>query len=595
MINKLKTRFRDLPLYQKLVLVFSIIFLFSMVLVVLTSSVVTRNLSHGSLERHSDQLLHELERNLDYILLDTENISRFVIYDDRIQRLLKTEQKSDEYVEAYISTRETLVNAMSFKNYIEAISVYGFDGQEIVAGYAPSFATDYENIARQPWFQMVLDKKGMYVWVHSDFGSGDQNERYWVAMARVVNDKQTIEPCGVMVILLNGEHLDNILSQAVGQDDIFFCITEDNERLVAPRAMADQSLTKSLLANSPLPKHMLFKEADYLITSRKMEHLGWTLVHAVPYARLWTDQSISVLIILLMTVLSMLLALFAYANFARSITQPIRNIIGAMEKAKKEDFKAWVQVGRRDEVGHLANAYNNLLEHIDVLVNDVLRERLHSQQAELENLQAQINPHFLYNTLDCINWKAMMNHEDEISEMITALSNMFRFSLSGNSKFVSLKEELNNVQDYLFIQKMRFENSLQTIVDIQPECMQIKVLKYILQPIVENSILHGVGKHGGKGLVCITAEMRKNCVEVNISDNGPGVDVDYITALLDNTPKPNDTKLHRHGIYNVNKRMKLNYGEEYGLKYSIREGGGTNVQITIPTEEDCDADSLYCG
>lgn len=575
------TRFRNAPLRKKMLGVFSGIFLLAIFLIVTTSTVIAWKLSEDNANHHSSVMLRELQGDFEYIMQDVENISRFTIYEDRVQKYLQSPDIPTERNAAMLAVKDTLVNVIVNKNYIESVSIYFYDGTGMTVGSSPAAMTVYQNVQGQEWFDSVMEGKGMYVWGNSEFSQGKPR----ITCARIINDKELIEPLGILVIYLNPDYMDQLISENGSEEDHFFCLDMNRKQLIMP-SDGDAELAEAVLGS--IPADGLLTETSikdgYLISTTYMEKMDWVLVNAVTVGFYRRTQMINLGIIFLVTILCLVLSFITYTRFANSITRPIGGMIESMERVEKENFKTRVPVYRQDEIGKLGASYNQLIERINVLVNDVLRERLHSQQAELENLQAQINPHFLYNTLDCINWKAIINEQDEISDMVTALSSMFRFSLSGNDKLVTLREELANVKDYLLIQHKRFGDGLKFSLDVPEECMEIRILKYILQPVVENSILHGVGETGIPGEVTIAAASRGREIELRVLDNGPGVDLKAIERLLEGIQSETGKK-HRHGIYNVNQRLKLQYGETYGLQFSNRPEGGTCVQILIPREE----------
>lgn len=574
-------RFQNASLRQKLIGVFAEIFLFAMVLMVVTSTVITWNMTKNKAKSHSQVMLRELEEDFSYIMTETENVTRFTMYENQIQEYLRQAGKGEGSYSDMLAIKDTLVNVILNKDYIESLSIYLPDGSCVAAGTSPAYATIYENIEKQAWFPQVSGDKGMYQWSISEFEQGASR----MTCSRVINDKDTIQPLGLLVILLNPDYIDKLISKSGSQEDQFFLLDAKKSEIISPiEEETDFARNMFLRAlHQPLSKPSM--KDGYILTTTALEYPAWILANGVPVSYYWGEQAVNLGIILLVTIISLIFSMAAYTRFADSITIPIQRMIASMEQAEKENFKTGVEVEGKDEIGRLGEAYNSLIRRLNVLVNDVLRERLHSQQAELENLQAQINPHFLYNTLDCINWKAMINGQEEISEMITALSNMFRFSLSGNDKIVTLREELANVQDYLLIQQKRFGAKLHWQVEIPEECMQVHILKYILQPVVENSILHGVGETGEAEEVTITAAFQRGGLLLMVQDNGPGISQKDMELLLSGR-QPASGKRHRHGVYNVNQRLKLQYGEAYGLEYASPPKGGTCAKIWIPGEEE---------
>lgn len=226
-----------------------------------------------------------------------------------------------------------------------------------------------------------------------------------------------------------------------------------------------------------------------------------------------------------------------------------------------------------------------MIKRINILLNEVVQEKINTKQAQLEMLQAQINPHFLYNTLNCISWKAMANNQMEISEMIQGLSRMFRFSLGKGEQTIEMEQEIDNIRDYLMLQKKRFEEKIVYLIDVDEAVLKYRIIRFILQPLVENSILHGISKQVGIGYVGITAEEKEGILIIQVWDNGAGFDEKKVRMVLNGDTYAEEQKRHKHGIYNVNERLKMHYGLQSVLLFEHRKNGGTKVTIRIPIEK----------
>jgi two-component system sensor histidine kinase YesM len=575
-----------MPLSKKLCLVFIVIFLFSMALVAITSGIVTSKLSREKINSHASQILREIDHNLEYVLIDCENISRFIIYNDQINSMLLTPPGSADYREKSGIARDILINAILYKDYVESISVYSLTGESIIVGFSPSYMTDYETIASQPWFELVPPHEGMFLWEYSEFFNdlrGNNENR--VLLSRMINEKVSHKPIGSLVIMLKNEYINGRLAISDEFTNSAICVTDAGGRLIAPRSLPHGIPAGELLDESRQGAYMFrFENQSYLVTQYRMHHIDWMLSSITDGREAYSEQYINLRNIIIVTLITVVIAFFVYTRFTRSLIDPINAIVEGMENAEDEDFKKMIVISRGDEIGRLGKAYNGLISRINFLVNEVLRGKLQNQQAELENLQAQINPHFLYNTLECINWKALGQDQVEISEMIAALSKMFRSNLSGNTNIVTLDQELESIRTYLFLQKKRYEDNLTVEIDAPGRFLDRPVLRFILQPIVENSILHGIETHTGKSIICINVAEKEEGFVVSIIDNGPGVKIDEIAAILSGETGEGDENRQRHGIYNVNQRLKLHYGEGSGLFYSNPENGGTRVDIFIPPE-----------
>ena len=234
------------------------------------------------------------------------------------------------------------------------------------------------------------------------------------------------------------------------------------------------------------------------------------------------------------------------------------------------------------EIRELENVFKNMTRKINILIENIKDEKEKQRIAELSALSAQINPHFIYNTLDSISWILLMKNDTETYKIIYALANFFRIALHGGMEVITVEKELTHLKSYLVIQNMRFPDKFEVTYDISGEIMQLKMVKIILQPIVENSIKHGFDKMSEGGKISVKGFLTDNGdIKFVISDNGCGMDFDPLTAKL--KPKKGSSG---YGISNINRRLKLACGEGYGLKFISEKGKGTTVEILIKPQRD---------
>ena len=213
--------------------------------------------------------------------------------------------------------------------------------------------------------------------------------------------------------------------------------------------------------------------------------------------------------------------------------------------------------------------------------------RSRREKSELQALQAQINPHFLYNTLDSIIWMAESGKNEEVVQMTSALAKLLRQSISNEDEIVTVEREIEYTRNYLAIQKLRYRDQLEYIIDIDEEVLHRKIVKLVIQPLVENAIYHGIKYLDGKGMLLILGEIRDGKVVITIRDNGVGMDEETLKHILEKKPEPKEKqrkKTSHVGVYNVQNRLQLYYGKEYGLVYESMPGMGTGVSVIIPAE-----------
>ena len=268
---------------------------------------------------------------------------------------------------------------------------------------------------------------------------------------------------------------------------------------------------------------------------------------------------------------------------SKSISKPIQNLCGTIEQVAKGDFDTRADISSADEVSTLTMTFNAMIGQISELVENIKREQKHQRATELKLLQAQINPHFLYNTLDTIIWLAEDNQSKQVVSMVNSLSDFFRIVLSKGRDFIGIEEEKSHIQSYLEIQQFRYQDILEYEINIPSYLYEYAIIKLTLQPLVENALYHGIKNRRGKGKIIVKASLLKNqTILFCVSDNGIGMTLERLQQVKRSLDEENESqdKLG-FGLFNVTQRIRLNYGNEYGLTIDSEYGKGTTVTETI--------------
>lgn len=311
--------------------------------------------------------------------------------------------------------------------------------------------------------------------------------------------------------------------------------------------------------------HHQIKGEDMLVSYKNIEATGWTILSLSPVRELNGELASFQRVMYVVIGLCMLVSFTMALLLSENISAPIRKFIQSMSHAENGNFSIIIRYKRKDEFSYLFNRYNKMLQQIKTLIDKLYVTELRKKEAELKTLQAQINPHFLYNTLDSINWIAINHNVPEISHMVTSLSDFFRYSLSKGRNIIPLQDELRQVESYLQIQHFRFQDKLTYEMEeadprILQECL---VVKLSLQPLVENAIIHGIQKRRGKGTIRIRVESSEKLLCLSVFDDGVGDDPQRLNALLTDNKPGNQS----YGIRNVHMRIQQFFGEDYGIRY----------------------------
>lgn len=315
-----------------------------------------------------------------------------------------------------------------------------------------------------------------------------------------------------------------------------------------------------------------------LVSYKGIGSLGWTIVSISPIGDLNGKLTAFRRTMYIVLALCMLLAAIIAVILSNSITNPIRMFIKSMSYAQEGNYDIRIRYNRKDEFTQLFSQYNIMLRQTKELIKKLYFSENKKKEAELKALQAQINPHFLYNTLDSINWIALRHKVPEVSHMVTSLSDFFRYSLNKGKNIIVIEDELRQVESYLSIQKVRFKERLDYEIVAEPEVCRHIAVKLILQPLVENALIHGIERRPGKGFIRIQARKIADRIEIEVEDNGVGANASQLNEML--RDEGNQDK--SFGIFNVDQRVKQVFGEQFGIRYRNKAEPGLVVTVILP-------------
>ena len=280
--------------------------------------------------------------------------------------------------------------------------------------------------------------------------------------------------------------------------------------------------------------------------------------------------------------LFLLILMIINASISSRITVPIRELEKSVNALETGNLDAEVYQGGSYEIRHLGRSIGDMAKQIKVLMQDIVAEHESKRKSEFDTLQSQINPHFLYNTLDIIVWMIENEQKSEAVKVVTALARFFRISLSKGKSIITVRDELEHVRNYLMIQQMRFKNKFTYTIDAAPEVLGLASLKLMLQPLVENAIYHGMEFKDGDGIIAVTAVQKEDGLWFTIQDNGLGMTEEQVESLLTEHAHVSSKRGSGIGVKNVNERIRLYFGNEYGLSIESEPDEGTTIRIHLP-------------
>ncbi|MCR5691609.1 MAG: sensor histidine kinase [Eubacterium sp.] len=311
------------------------------------------------------------------------------------------------------------------------------------------------------------------------------------------------------------------------------------------------------------------------------ENLDSTQVYASIESRTLNIVAISVGTLALMFVFAVLMITY----IPRTITKPVRELSKVTERVAGGDLTVRSHIEHGVELKVLSESLNIMIEKISSLIERVREEQIHLREAELEILQLQINPHFLYNTLDTIVWLAEAGNDEMVVDMVEKLSDFFRATLGGGKELVTLEEESRHIDSYLQIQRVRYQDILEYEINLPEEISQVQIPKITLQPLVENALYHGIKYKRGKGKISVYGYQQEGECVLVVEDDGRGMSPEKLEEIRGRVQAQKETEKESYGLYNVNERIRLRFGKKYGLRFFSQMGEGTKVEVHLPVRD----------
>ncbi|MBB6733247.1 cache domain-containing sensor histidine kinase [Cohnella zeiphila] len=563
----------------------------SAVLYIHMSGEATRNATRFA----SDNLRHSNEV-MQMILEDVDRINTVVVADSGSVDVIAA-LRSDAFDPSYEWFREKqgvtalLTNLIAYKTPITSIAVVGLNGKMYTSG-TPEWVEKQR--LTDDAIRQVSEGAGKHVYILRR-GADGEPEALMVGRPIHYNNR----PIGAVITELDYRQIERIYQAGLTPGVANDVVAQDGRIIVSgnPQLPADAAL-HTLAAEPPaVPKassRIVINGERYITVSSAMPYAGWTAQSAIPVRTLLPRYQQLRLQMAETAAAVFLAVLIVSMGVAAGITRNLRRLYQDIQHVKQGRMTVRASIRTKDEVGHLYRAFSGMVEQLKVLMNDIKRGERQKREAELQALQAQVGPHFLYNTLNSIKYLARLRHASNIEETVASLIDLLRAVLGNTKEFVTLREELDYVQAYLNIQKLRFNNRIEARIRIDPELYGCVLPKMIVQPIVENAMIHGLAPLRQGGTLAIEGFRDGGFLVVSVTDDGVGMSGDQIERLLrkGGTEGSGRSSFSGIGIANVRERIRMTCGPESQLQISSVQGEFTTVKLRLPLAEGegaCDA------
>lgn len=570
----------------------SFITLISTLVPLLSLGVFTYLISSQTTEQKLKQsgidTLRQMEANLRFMMNDIENLSVFLIGQTDIQQYL-TSPDANESLRARINGFMT--DLASSKKYISNITIYPDRSAPFL-----TTSTIYESgLADLVDLRLVRDKMWTGLYPIHDYAG----EHQVITFIRPLRSIYNYANLGWLLISLSEEEISKYWSDpnlGGGRGEVALL----NEKGEVLSATVKEWLARPFAELHPgMPDRFgsgKFGDLTYgeggdrkTILYYRVSSSGWLLVGTIPH-----DLSVSQnRYILQLTGAAVIVAILINVGLVlfviQRVTGPLRILTRLLAKVDPEAPLPLYPASTADEIGMLADSYNKLGQHIRELKVRLIRDETRKKEADLRALQAQINPHFLYNTLSSVHWMALMSGETKISDMVGALADFLQFSLNKGKDFCPVHQEIAHVKNYVQIQSIRYPDKFDVDFSVDPELKDTYMLKLLLQPLIENAMIHGIQKKEGKGKIAVYLERKNREMHVLVMDDGVGMDSARLEAVrrgLEPGEGEGEGSRAGYGLRNVNERLRLHYGPDSRLELDSQPNGGTRIVFSIPILEE---------
>ena len=529
------------------------------------------------------KLMEQTGENLEDYLVSMRQISDAAYYN-----VIKENDLSAQDQE--IQTKMNLLYEANRDN-LQSIAIYNDYGSLLAAEPVAAQKED-PDVTNQDWYkQAVEEMENMHFstpHIQKLFDDGTHRYYWVISLSRMVElTDNGVSQMGVLLVDMDYSAISRMMNQinTSNNGQYYYLCDSSGEIIYHPRQIqiSDGITSEDSEAVAEYKDGVydrVFEGEQRKVIVNTISYTGWKLVGVIPYDTLSAGTiNIRYFIILIILLMAMMLVIINRVVAVR-ISSPILKLNDSVKEYEAGE-KPEIYIGGSSEIRHLGLSIQSSYEQIDTLMKKIVLEQNERRKSEFDALQSQINPHFLYNALESITWMVEGERNDEAVFMISQLAKLFRISLSRGRTVISIKDELQHAQSYMNIQMIRYKNTFSVVFDVDPEVYSYCIVKLVMQPLLENAINYGVEGMDDSGEIRVTGREENGAVILSVSDNGFGMSEEQVRLVLTDS-----TRIRKHGsgvgLVNVNNRIKILFGKEYGLKVESEPDEGTTVSIRIP-------------
>lgn len=568
--KKIRQKIKDMPFQQKIT---SICLMVSLIPMVILGVFFYRQMRETLVERYETALLETLRQETDHINNSMENylsVMDFIAADQDIRRAL-TQDYSRNY-DMYLVYRDVIDPLLETVRVLhQGVNSVTFYSNAGIYAHGTSLRK-LEEGEKLPWYEKSVSG-GV-----TGFSFSEDGKDLYLSRKIFVSD---VEYTNVLVVSVDVLSAFKAL-KSIYEDNYGVILLDENGQMVYQYSLfSEPDKFRSL----PVEEILEGNAKGYVIGRQTVPVTGWEAILYRPVEEMRSAVYEIVVVVLSLVICSSILVFFISAKLAELVVLPVKALSENMKHVEQGNYQLTVAADRKDEVGNLINSFQAMVKQLDYMVNEVLYAQIEFQKYELRVLQSQINPHFLYNTLSMISSRAIMRKQTDISQAAQFLSTFYRTMLNKGMNIISVADELENVKAYISLQQMMHGNSFEVVYEIEESVLQYQILNMLLQPLAENAILHGLDNKEdvGKGILTISCREEEEVLVFKVMDNGCGMTEEQCRNII-------TAESRGYGIKNVQQRIQLYYGKDYGITYHsvLKRGSYALLKISKKIEKQSD-------
>lgn len=576
----IRKAFQTLSMVKKFLLLSAMTFILPLGFFVYFSYMSYSSTVDNKLFQMTENVLSLIEKNVQYTINDVSDTGNIIMTSGDVQAVLSANSGAADYHQQILShetaVEDLLINLTNNKQYIGTILLANAD-YSLAKYKSLTYRIDKDpvDLGKELWMEETLEAYGRGSWFPSEATAYfTDNVLIYTKLIRSLNQ---LHPIGILLIGIDKKVFEDLLSPVEELNNTQIIIWRDEGILYDSAPYENGAL-------SSMPRNELFSTLKndgikrvspaerYYVKSILCKNTNWHITAITPYNVLRIDKRNTLFLFIGIAALTLLVALLCSYLFTNNITETIRRLqryVDNLKTGRQEN----IHFNPVDEIGRIGNEFIRVVEENEKLTTNLYKSLYKEKESELIALQSQINPHFLYNALDSIFWMAEEHNADDISHMTVALSKMFKLSLNNGEKLITIRQELEMVQSYITIQEVRFEDRIHVTTSVEESLLDLKIVKFILQPLVENAINHGIAHKDEGGNIFIRIYREEKDLLLIVEDNGVGFETNGEAVPL-----------HGYAIRNIDDRLKLYYGPYYGVQITSVPGHGTKAFVKLKAE-----------